>query len=230
MKFEAEIPDELVDRLAKAVAARVGELLEERRAATEYMTVDEAAAYLRCSKTRVYRLAASGELPHYKLGSRSLFSQREIDAWLGHSRSEPPNHQERVRQQESSEGSRPSMPSRIAEDAALRARLPAATAKRKPTKRTRPVPLPLSADEEHKAMWAKALGMSRAEFDLLTPREFEKLWDERATRINELSPEKTEALFDWDPKVERLSEMTIAELEELAEKLVEGSSSERDSG
>jgi hypothetical protein len=43
MKFEAEIPDEFVDRLAEAVAARVGELLEERRAATEYMTVDEAA-------------------------------------------------------------------------------------------------------------------------------------------------------------------------------------------
>jgi hypothetical protein len=90
--------------------------------------------------------------------------------------------------------------------------------------------LPHSADEEHKTAWAKALGMSRADFDLLTPREFEKLWDERATRINELSPEKKEALFDWDPKVERLSEMTIAELEELAEKLVEGSSSEPESG
>jgi hypothetical protein len=56
------------------------------------------------------------------------------------------------------------------------------------------VPLPYSADEEHKTTWAKALGMSRTDFDRLTPRAFERLWDERATRINELSQEKGRSL------------------------------------
>jgi len=61
--------------------------------------------------------------------------------------------------------------------------------------------------------------MSRSEFDQLTPREFERLWAEWVARFDALSEEQKEALFDWDPSLERLAEMPSDEMEALAAKL-----------
>ena len=47
-----------------------------------FITVDELAAVLRCQPEKVYRLAAHGQLPSYKLEGRRLFSQTEIAQWL----------------------------------------------------------------------------------------------------------------------------------------------------
>ena len=46
------------------------------------MTVQELAAYLRCSVTTVRRIVSRGEIPHYRLGKMVRFRRREIDAWL----------------------------------------------------------------------------------------------------------------------------------------------------
>ena len=47
-----------------------------------FLTADELAAVLRCKPEKVYRLAASGELPSYKVEGRRLFEQGEVARWL----------------------------------------------------------------------------------------------------------------------------------------------------
>jgi excisionase family DNA binding protein len=47
-----------------------------------FLTVDELAAILRCQPEKVYRLAARGELPSYKVEGRRLFSETEVGQWL----------------------------------------------------------------------------------------------------------------------------------------------------
>ena len=40
-----------------------------------FLTVDELASVLRCQPEKVYRLAARGELPSYKVEGRRLFNE-----------------------------------------------------------------------------------------------------------------------------------------------------------
>jgi excisionase family DNA binding protein len=47
-----------------------------------FLTADELALVLRCQPEKVYRLAARGELPSYKVEGRRLFDQGEVIAWL----------------------------------------------------------------------------------------------------------------------------------------------------
>ncbi|HEX5468288.1 MAG TPA: helix-turn-helix domain-containing protein [Gaiellaceae bacterium] len=47
-----------------------------------FLTVDELASVLRCQPEKVYRLAARGELPSYKVEGRRLFDQDEVRRWL----------------------------------------------------------------------------------------------------------------------------------------------------
>lgn len=54
-----------------------------------FLTVEELAVLLRCQPEKVYRLAARGELPSYKVEGRRLFSQAEVAAWLEGRRAAP---------------------------------------------------------------------------------------------------------------------------------------------
>ena len=47
-----------------------------------FLTADELALVLRCQPEKVYRLAARGELPSYKVEGRRLFDEGEVAAWL----------------------------------------------------------------------------------------------------------------------------------------------------
>jgi excisionase family DNA binding protein len=47
-----------------------------------FLTVDELACVLRCQPEKVYRLAARGELPSYKVEGRRLFNESEVARWL----------------------------------------------------------------------------------------------------------------------------------------------------
>jgi excisionase family DNA binding protein len=47
-----------------------------------FLTADELAVVLRCKPEKVYRLAASGELPSYKVEGRRLFERDEVARWL----------------------------------------------------------------------------------------------------------------------------------------------------
>jgi excisionase family DNA binding protein len=48
----------------------------------KFLTSDELAEVLRCRPEKVYRLAASGELPSYKVEGRRLFDYEEVTDWL----------------------------------------------------------------------------------------------------------------------------------------------------
>ena len=47
-----------------------------------FLTADELALVLRCQPEKVYRLAARGELPSYKVEGRRLFDESEVVRWL----------------------------------------------------------------------------------------------------------------------------------------------------
>jgi excisionase family DNA binding protein len=48
----------------------------------EILTLDEVAAYLKAGKRTVYRLAAEGKLPAFKLGGTWRFRRSDLDAWI----------------------------------------------------------------------------------------------------------------------------------------------------
>ena len=48
----------------------------------EILTLDEVAVYLKAGKRTVYRLAASGKLPAFKLGGTWRFRRSELDQWI----------------------------------------------------------------------------------------------------------------------------------------------------
>ena len=48
----------------------------------EILTIDEVAAYLKAGKRTVYRLAASGKLPAFKLGGTWRFRRGDLNQWI----------------------------------------------------------------------------------------------------------------------------------------------------
>lgn len=48
----------------------------------EILTIEEVATYLKASKRTVYRLAASGKLPAFKLGGTWRFRRGDLDKWI----------------------------------------------------------------------------------------------------------------------------------------------------
>ena len=48
----------------------------------EILTIDEVAAYLKAGKRTVYRLAAAGTIPAFKLGGTWRFRRAELDQWI----------------------------------------------------------------------------------------------------------------------------------------------------
>jgi excisionase family DNA binding protein len=75
-----DVPGEVVEQIAQRAAAIVVE--HEAPSASPWLTVGEAAEYLRCPKSRVYSLVSARRIPFVKDGSRTLFSRGELDAWL----------------------------------------------------------------------------------------------------------------------------------------------------
>ena len=48
----------------------------------DILTLDEVAAYLKAGKRTIYRLAASAEIPAFKLGGTWRFSRSDIESWI----------------------------------------------------------------------------------------------------------------------------------------------------
>lgn len=59
----------------------VGKILSNGRE-TPWMTIEEAADYLRCSLRFLREKAANKEIPHTKFGGKALFNVQRIDEWL----------------------------------------------------------------------------------------------------------------------------------------------------
>jgi excisionase family DNA binding protein len=48
----------------------------------EILTIEEVAGYLKAGKRTVYRLAAGGKIPAFKLGGTWRFRRGELDRWI----------------------------------------------------------------------------------------------------------------------------------------------------
>ncbi|MGB4056832.1 MAG: helix-turn-helix domain-containing protein [Alphaproteobacteria bacterium] len=49
---------------------------------TDVMTIRELAAYLKMAEKTLYRLAAEGAVPGFKVGGSWRFRKSEIDKWI----------------------------------------------------------------------------------------------------------------------------------------------------
>jgi excisionase family DNA binding protein len=74
------LPIELDPGTPAVIAAHVSD--GSRDSKSPYMTLAEAAEYLRWPKKRLYKLTAAGAIPHRKHDHRILFDVRELDRWL----------------------------------------------------------------------------------------------------------------------------------------------------
>ena len=54
-----------------------------------FLTADELAAILRCQPEKVYRLAARGVIPSYKVEGRRLFDPADVSVFLSACREGP---------------------------------------------------------------------------------------------------------------------------------------------
>ena len=50
--------------------------------ATDIMTIDEVADYLRINRKTAYRLAGEDKLPGFKVGGAWRFRRSEIESWI----------------------------------------------------------------------------------------------------------------------------------------------------
>jgi excisionase family DNA binding protein len=74
------LSDGVVQRIAREVASILA--AAPARVEPRYMTTVQAAAYLGWPAQRLYKLTATGAIPHRKHRQRLLFEPAELDAWL----------------------------------------------------------------------------------------------------------------------------------------------------
>jgi excisionase family DNA binding protein len=72
----------LVDQVTARVLERL--MADRKEHPSPYLTVCEAAEYLRCSRQRIYDLLSQRRLTRVKEGSRTLVSRDEIERHLKH--------------------------------------------------------------------------------------------------------------------------------------------------
>lgn len=77
-----QMPPEMIEQIAERAAEMVAEQQGGRGAADAWLSVAEAADYLRCSTGRIYQLVSARRIPYSKDGSRTLFRRSQIDAWI----------------------------------------------------------------------------------------------------------------------------------------------------
>ena len=82
-----ELPPAALEALAAALVPAVADELERRQRAREapaspYLTIPEAADYLRCSRQRVDNLLSARSLTRVKDGSRTLVRREEVERYL----------------------------------------------------------------------------------------------------------------------------------------------------
>ncbi|WP_217913790.1 helix-turn-helix domain-containing protein [Miltoncostaea marina] len=89
VRIAIELSDEDVARIADRTAALLR--AEHRSGGREspYLTIDEAAAYLRCRRQRVDDLLSQRRLSRVKDGSRTLISRAELEAYLRRDSDDP---------------------------------------------------------------------------------------------------------------------------------------------
>lgn len=84
VSLRVDVPDEILDEIVERVTERVLAGLPDRDPSppSPYMSIPEAASYLRCSRQRIDDLLSQRRLTRIKDGSRTLVSRAEIEEHL----------------------------------------------------------------------------------------------------------------------------------------------------
>ena len=48
----------------------------------KYFSISELSAYIKLSKSTIYKKTSLNQIPHIKSGKKLLFSQAKVDEWL----------------------------------------------------------------------------------------------------------------------------------------------------
>lgn len=79
MELGLQLPDEVVEAIARRAAELVLEQLDELAASrSDWLSIEEAAAFLRCQPKRIYDLRTSGRLTRHVEGGRALVARAEL--------------------------------------------------------------------------------------------------------------------------------------------------------
>jgi excisionase family DNA binding protein len=78
----AELVEAVAQRAAELVLAELAEVSAPAREESPFLTIPEAATYLRCKRQHVDDLLSQRHLTRYKDGGRTLVLRAEIDARL----------------------------------------------------------------------------------------------------------------------------------------------------
>lgn len=78
MTMSGEAHEQLVERIKREV---ITELREAGEVLSPYLTTDEAAAYLRTTRERIWQLVGERRLTAYKDGKKTLLSREEVEAY-----------------------------------------------------------------------------------------------------------------------------------------------------
>jgi excisionase family DNA binding protein len=81
LRIEIIVPAESLDALAIAIADRLAPPVPAQ-GASDFLTVAEAAEFLRAKPQRVYDLLSDGRLTRYRDGRRVLIARDELHAYL----------------------------------------------------------------------------------------------------------------------------------------------------
>jgi excisionase family DNA binding protein len=57
-------------------------VLDDMTENDKWLTVEELAAYLKMSRTKLYAMTQKGEIPASKIGNQWRFDRDEIDEWM----------------------------------------------------------------------------------------------------------------------------------------------------
>lgn len=82
IRIAVELSDEDVRRIADQTAALLRSDGARGVRESPYLTIEEAAAYLRCRRQRVDDLLSQRRLSRIKDGARTLISRGELEAYL----------------------------------------------------------------------------------------------------------------------------------------------------
>lgn len=98
MKLELELPDGVVEAIARRAAELVLERIEipAPAAGSPWLTTGQAAEYLSCAEQRIYDLRTSGRLTRFKEGGRVMIARSELDLLVREERVLSPAERARI--------------------------------------------------------------------------------------------------------------------------------------
>lgn len=74
--------DVIAQRILRLVASQMTEAPPRPLPASPYLSVSEAAEYLRCKPHRIYDLLSARRIERYKDGSRVLIKRADLDTYI----------------------------------------------------------------------------------------------------------------------------------------------------